>query len=59
MIEIKTNLPEAFCQRMQELLGDEAEEFFASYAQERQYGLRYNPLKFKTKREFEDRKSVV
>ena len=49
MIKEKINLPEAFCRRMQELLGDEAEEFFASYAKEREYGLRYNPLKFKTK----------
>lgn len=55
MIKERIDLPEAFCQRMQKLLGDEAEDFFASYAQERQYGLRYNPLKFKTKREFEEK----
>ena len=55
MIKEKINLPEAFCQRMREFLGDEAEEFFASYAKEREYGLRYNPLKFKTKNEFEEK----
>lgn len=55
MIKEKTDLPEAFCQRMRGLLGDEAEEFFASYTKERTYGLRYNPLKFKTKHEFEEK----
>lgn len=55
MIDEKTSLPEVFCQRMQELLGEEAEEFFASYDKEREFGLRYNPLKFKSKCEFEER----
>ena len=55
MIKDKINLPEAFCSRMHELLGNEAEEFFASYSKEREYGLRYNPLKFKSKLEFEEK----
>lgn len=48
-------LPEAFCQRMQQLLGEEAEEFFQSYESRREYGLRYNPLKFTSQREFEEK----
>lgn len=55
MIKERIDLPEAFCRRMQEFLGNEAEEFFASYDREREYGLRYNPLKFKSKREFEEK----
>ncbi len=43
--EKKTGLPEAFAERMQRLLGSEYEAFAASYEQERQYGLRRNPLK--------------
>ena len=46
---------EAFCQRMQELLGEEAEDFFSSYGKEREYGLRYNPLKFISREEFEEK----
>ena len=38
-------LPEAFTERMERLLGQEAEAFFKSYEKERAYGLRYNPLK--------------
>ena len=38
-------LPEAFVQKMQELLGEEAEKFFESYDEIRRYGLRINPLK--------------
>ena len=38
-------LPEAFTERMERLLGKEAEAFFKSYEKERAYGLRYNPLK--------------
>ena len=38
-------LPEAFAERMERLLGQEAEAFFKSYEKERAYGLRYNPLK--------------
>lgn len=48
-------LPEAFCQRMQELLGEEAEDFFGSYQREREYGLRYNPLKCKCANVFEEK----
>ena len=35
-------LPEAFVRRMEEMLGGEAEAFFAGYEQPRQYGLRVN-----------------
>lgn len=38
-------LPELFCDRMRELLKDEAEAFFASYDKPRHVGLRFNPLK--------------
>lgn len=38
-------LPEAFAERMRRLLGSEYEAFAASYENERQYGLRRNPLK--------------
>lgn len=38
-------LPEAFCQRMQRLLGAEYEAFRTSYDEDRYYGLRRNPLK--------------
>ncbi|MDN5364768.1 MAG: hypothetical protein PWQ91_1833 [Eubacteriales bacterium] len=38
-------LPVKFVEKMRELLGEEAEAFFASYNQPRTYGLRYNPLK--------------
>lgn len=55
MTKANMNLPEAFCQRMQELLGNEAEEFFSSYQKEREYGLRYNPLKFKSREAFEEK----
>lgn len=47
-------LPGAFCERMQKLLGAEAEEFFSSCQKEREYGLRYNPLKFRSQKEFEE-----
>lgn len=48
-MEIMTEmrLPEAFVQKMQGLLGEEAEEFFNSYDKVRSYGLRINPLKCK------------
>lgn len=39
------NLPAAFLDRMERLLGKEYGEFLGSYEQERHYGLRYNPLK--------------
>ena len=39
------NLPAAFLDRMERLLGTEYGEFLRSYEQERHYGLRYNPLK--------------
>lgn len=38
-------LPEAFCERMKQLLGAEYEAFLASYECDRHYGLRWNPLK--------------
>lgn len=38
-------LPEAFTEKMRELLGEEAEEFFESYEKDRVFGLRINPLK--------------
>lgn len=43
--EEKPVLPEEFIERMQNLLGEECNEFLASYEKERLYGLRYNPLK--------------
>lgn len=55
MMKENIKLPEAFCKRMQELLGEEAEEFFSSYENEREYGLRYNPLKFKSREVFEEK----
>lgn len=48
-------LPEAFCQRMQGILREEAEEFFCSFERGREYGLRYNPLKFSSQEEFEEK----
>lgn len=38
-------LPQDFVKRMQEMLGEDASAFFASYEVDRSYGLRYNPLK--------------
>lgn len=38
-------LPQAFAEKMQRLLGSEYESFATSYENERQYGLRRNPLK--------------
>lgn len=38
-------LPPAFLERMREQLGDQYNEFLASYDKKRTYGLRYNPLK--------------
>lgn len=55
MTDETIKLPGAFCQRMQKLLGEEAEDFFGSYQKEREYGLRYNPLKFESKQIFEER----
>lgn len=45
-------LPEKFLERMQEMLGDEYEEFLASYEKPRTYGLRVNTRKI-TPEEFE------
>ena len=42
------NLPEDFLQRMQQLLGTEADSFFASYQEPKAYGLRINPLKYRS-----------
>lgn len=50
--QVRTRLPQAFVERMQESLGAEAEAFFASYDSPRAYGLRRNPLKL-TREEFE------
>lgn len=55
MIDEKIKLPGAFCQKMQGLLGEEAEDFFSSYQKEREYGLRYNPLKFESQQKFEEK----
>lgn len=38
-------LPEKFLERMQEMLGDEYEDFLASFEQEKYQALRVNPLK--------------
>ncbi len=46
-------LPDHFCQRMQELLEQEAKEFFESFKEQRTYGLRYNLLKFPCSEEFQ------
>lgn len=45
MMEDRKQLPEAFCMRMERLLGSEWEAFLASYDKNRYYGLRMNPLK--------------
>lgn len=45
MNDKNTALPKAFAERMQRLLGGEYDSFVASYEEERQYGLRRNPLK--------------
>lgn len=45
MNDDKTALPKAFAKRMRRLLGGEYDSFVASYEEERQYGLRRNPLK--------------
>lgn len=45
MNNYNTVLPQAFAEKMQRLLGSEYEAFAASYENERQYGLRRNPLK--------------
>ena len=39
------NLPQAFMERMRRCLGDEAEEFFASYSRPPEKGIRVNTLK--------------
>lgn len=41
----KIQLPRAFEERMENLLGTEYKAFLQSYEQNRYYGLRYNPLK--------------
>ena len=43
--QTRTRLPQAFVERMQESLGEEAAAFFDSYDSPRAYGLRRNPLK--------------
>lgn len=49
---IKDSLPQAFCRRMEEMLGEEFPEFLASYDKPRVYGLRVNTCKISTE-EFE------
>lgn len=44
-MEEQIRLPQAFCGRMERLLGEEYKAFLASYEKERYYGLRHNPLK--------------
>ena len=41
------SLPAEFAEKMQKLLGDEAEAFFGSYRETRRFGLRVNLLKLK------------
>ncbi|MDE6389076.1 MAG: RsmB/NOP family class I SAM-dependent RNA methyltransferase [Lachnospiraceae bacterium] len=53
-MNIKESLPEAFLDRMAELLGTEYDDFLASYEKGRYYGLRRNPLKASEK-EFMER----
>ena len=43
--QIRTQLPQAFVERMRQRLGAEADTFFASYDSPRAYGLRRNPIK--------------
>ena len=43
--ETKRELPGAFVEKMEKLLGSDAETFFKSYDAERKFGLRVNPLK--------------
>lgn len=45
-------IPEAFALRMREMLGDEYEQYLASYQEPRNYGLRVNTMKI-TAEEFE------
>ncbi len=52
-------LPQEFRKRMQQLMGEEASEFFHSYEEERSFGIRYNPLKFSSADEFETKLSQV
>lgn len=54
-----TILPEEFCQRMQELLEEEAREFFESFKEERAYGLRCNLLKFQSSEDFQTKVSNI
>ena len=42
---MRQELPEAFENRMREMLGEEYQEYLDSYQDTRQYGLRVNPLK--------------
>ena len=49
-MEDRRRLPEAFCMRMEGLLGAEWNAFLASYDENRYYGLRRNPLKSSAER---------
>ena len=42
---MRQDLPEAFEKRMKGMLGEEYDSYLDSYQQERQFGLRVNPLK--------------
>ena len=46
------DLPKSFCDKMENLLGDEFEDFLASYDNVRMYGLRVNTSKISNE-EFE------
>lgn len=52
-------LPADFCQRMQELLEQEAKEFFESFKEERTYGLRCNLLKFQSREDFQTKVAEI
>ena len=45
MMEDRKQLPEAFCMRMERLLGSEWEAFLASYDKNRYYGRIFNTCK--------------
>ncbi len=52
MDDKKIILPKDFIDSVKDLLGDELDDFIASYSKERYYGLRRNPLKY-SKEDFE------
>lgn len=50
---VKTVLPAAFRERMQDFLQEEYGDFMKAYGRGRWYGLRYNPLKFSRSTSYE------